>query len=36
LAALVFEDWNGPTSSQKTIPEAIKACGCCRNTPTKV
>jgi hypothetical protein len=36
LAALVFEDWNGTTSSQKTIPEAIKACGCCKNTPTKV
>jgi len=26
LAALVFEDWNGPTSSQRTIPEAVKAC----------
>ena len=24
-AALVFEDWNGPTSSQKAVPEADKA-----------
>jgi len=22
LAALVFEDWNGPTSSQRTVPVA--------------
>jgi len=25
LAALVFEDWNGPTSSQRTVPKVIKA-----------
>jgi hypothetical protein len=25
-AALVFEDWNGPTSSQKAVPEANRAC----------
>jgi hypothetical protein len=25
LAALVFEDRNGPTSSQKTVPEVVKA-----------
>src|SRR6516165_3747603 len=24
-AALVFEDWNGPTSSQRAVPEANKA-----------
>jgi len=24
-AALVFEDWNGPTSSQKAVPETDKA-----------
>jgi hypothetical protein len=24
LAALVFEDWNGPTSSQRTVPKQLK------------
>jgi hypothetical protein len=24
LAALVFEDWNGPTSSQRTVQKQLK------------